>query len=99
MRSSNLELLSERTSSILRNVKLKDRSDYLPFVSLDKPLYEVCLIRIKEQVSEKRSTVCTHGNAECLLQNMSIKHNKYVVNSDLFDDISFRELLGRIRVA
>jgi hypothetical protein len=25
-----------------------------------KPLYEVCLISIKEQVGEKASTVCTH---------------------------------------
>jgi hypothetical protein len=31
---------------------------------------------------------------------MSTKHNKYVVNQKLehFDDISFRELYGRIRV-
>ena len=55
---------------------------------------EVCLIRIKEQVGEKRSTVCTH-----LLKNTFIKHNKYVVNQTKHkhvDDISFRELFGRI---
>jgi hypothetical protein len=55
---------------------------------------EVCLIRIKEQVGEKRSTVCTH-----LLKNTSTKHNKYVVNQTKHkhvDDISFRELFGRI---
>jgi hypothetical protein len=40
----------------------------------------VCLIRIKEKVGEKRSTVCTHRYADCLLKNTSIKHNKYVVN-------------------
>jgi hypothetical protein len=64
-------------------------------------MYEVCYILIKEQVGEKRSTVCTHRYADCLLINMSTKHNKYVVNQKLehFDDISFRELYGRwIRV-
>ena len=37
--------------------------------------------------------------ADCLLKNTSIKHNKYVVNQTLehVDDISFRELFGRIR--
>jgi hypothetical protein len=30
---------------------------------------EVCLIRIKEQVGDKRSTVCTHGYADCMLKN------------------------------
>jgi hypothetical protein len=37
-------------------------------------------MRIKEQVSEKRSTVCTNGYANCRLKNMSSKHNKYVIN-------------------
>jgi hypothetical protein len=34
------------------------------------------------------------------LKNTSTKHNKYVVNKKLehFNDISFRELFGRIRV-
>jgi hypothetical protein len=32
-------------------------SGWLLFVVLEKPLYEVCLIRIKEHVGEKRSTV------------------------------------------
>jgi hypothetical protein len=44
---------------------------------------EVCLIRIKEQVDEKRSTVCTHRYADCLLKNTSTKENKYVVNQKL----------------
>ena len=67
---------------------------------LEKLLYEVCLIRIKEQVGEKSSTVCTHRYADCLLKNTSIKHSKYVVNQKLehVEDISFRELFGRIRV-
>jgi hypothetical protein len=32
---------------------------------------EVCLIGIKEKVGEKRSTVCTHEYADCLLKNTS----------------------------
>jgi hypothetical protein len=32
-------------------------SGQLLFVFLEKPLYEVCLIRIKEQVDEKRSSL------------------------------------------
>jgi hypothetical protein len=82
----------------LRNVKLKDRASFFSF--FEKPLYEVCLIRIKEQVGERRSTVCTHRYADCLMKNTSTKENKYVVNQNLehVDDISFRELFGRIRV-
>jgi hypothetical protein len=41
----------------------------------NKPLYEVCLIRIMEQVGQKRATVC-----RLLLKNISNKHNKYIVN-------------------
>ena len=87
--STSLEFFSERTSSIQWNVNLKDQ-----------PLYEVCLIRIKEQISEKRSTACSHIYADCLLKNTSTKHNKYVVNQKLghVDDISFRERFSRIRV-
>jgi hypothetical protein len=64
-------------------------------------MHEVCLIRIKEQVGEKRSTVCTHRYADCLLKNTSTKDNKYVVIKKIehVDDISFRELSGRNRVA
>jgi hypothetical protein len=38
--------------------------------------------------------------ADCLLKNTSTKHNTYAVNQNLehVDDISFRELFGRIRV-
>jgi hypothetical protein len=61
---------------------------------------EVCLVRIKEQVGEKRSAVFTHGYADCLLKNTSTKYNKYGVNHkhEHVDDISFIELFGRIRV-
>ena len=56
-------------SSIQRNVKLKGLGQLL-FVLLEKPLYEVCLVRIKEQVGERRCIVCTHRYADCLLKNM-----------------------------
>jgi hypothetical protein len=48
-----------------------------------KPLYEACFIRIKEHVSEKRSTACTHRYAECQLKNTPTKQNKYIVNRKL----------------
>jgi hypothetical protein len=53
----------------------------------------------KEQIAEKRTTVCTHRYADCLLKNTSTKNNKYVVNQKLEHvvDISFRELFGKIR--
>jgi len=41
-----------------------------------------------------------HRNANSLLTSTSNKHNKYVVTQKLdhYDDISFRELFGRIRI-
>ena len=69
-----------------------------PFIGAKQQ--SVCLIRINEQVGEKRGTVCTHRYADCLLKNTSTKDNKYVVNQKLehVDDISFRELFSRISV-
>ena len=49
---TRLKTNSERTSSRQRNVKLK-------------PLYEAFLMRIQEQVSENRSTVCTNMYGVC----------------------------------
>jgi hypothetical protein len=46
-------------------------SGWLLFVVLEKPLYEICLIRIKEHVGEKRGTVCAHRYADCLLKNIA----------------------------
>ena len=63
-------------------MKLKDRASFFSFF-LRIPMYEVCLMRIKEQVGKKRSTVCTHRYVDCLLKNTSTKHNKYVVNQKL----------------
>jgi hypothetical protein len=52
-----------------------------------------------KQVREKK-TAGTHRNADYLLKNTTMKLNKYVVNQklELFDDISFKELYGRIKV-
>jgi hypothetical protein len=98
-KSSNVELFGERTSPIYRNVKLMGRANFFSFF-FQKPLYEVCLVRTKEQVGEKRNTVVIHRNADFLLKNTPTKHSKYVVNPKLkhFDDISFKYLFSRIRV-
>ena len=49
-------------------------------VFLEKPMYEDYLERIQELVGDKRSTVCTHRYTDCLLENMSTKHTRYIVN-------------------
>jgi hypothetical protein len=58
-------------------------------VKLEKPLYEVCIVQIKEQVGVKKNTVCSHMCAGCLLKNTPT-NSKYVVNQKLehFDDIN-----------
>ena len=43
-------------------------------------LYEVSLVRIKEQVGEKRSTVGTHRNADYLLKKHVYITNTYLVS-------------------
>ena len=47
---------------------------------------------MKERVGKRRNTVGFHRNSDCLLENKSTKHNKYVVNQNLehLDDISSR---------
>jgi len=60
-------------------VKLKDL-----FVFLEKAQYEVCLIRIKEQVGEKRSAICTHRYADCppnIPNMLSIKNSSMLMIS------------------
>jgi hypothetical protein len=62
---------------------------------VEKPLYEIYLTRIKEQVDERRNTVGIHKNTDCLLKNspqnirnmltLSIKNSEDVlVGSDFF---------------
>ena len=69
-------------------MKLKDRISFF-FFDLDNPLYEVCLIRIQVQVKEKRSTIDTHMNAECLLKNTSKIARYFLLPSTilLFDNV------------
>ena len=45
-------------------MKLKDLASFFAVAFIEKPLYEVCSTRIKEQVDEKRSTAGTHRNAD-----------------------------------
>jgi hypothetical protein len=49
-------------------------------------MYEVWLIRIKEQVRKERSTVCTHRYVECLLKNTSTKEKKNMLSTTLFNN-------------
>jgi hypothetical protein len=56
-------------------------------------MHDVYLIRIKEK------TVSSLRNADCLLENTSIIHSKYVVNPKLeqLDGSRFRECSVRIK--
>ena len=69
------------------------------FVFLEKPLLEFCLIRIKELVGERVSTVGTHRNGNCLLKNTSNKHQLCCQSQLEHDDVvSFRIFLVGIRI-
>ena len=59
-------------------MKLKDRVSFFSFFLIN--LYEVSLVRIKEQVGEKRSTVGTHRNADYLLKKHVYITNTYLVS-------------------
>jgi low affinity Fe/Cu permease len=53
---------------------------------LEKPVYKVCIVLIKVQDCEKRSTFCIHVNADCLLKNTSTKDNKiYPIELEIKD--------------
>jgi hypothetical protein len=82
-----------------RSYFVKHHSDSTKKFSETDIFNKLEFLRIKEQVGEKRSTVCTHRYADCLLKNTSTKHNKYAVNQklELVENISFRKLFGRIR--
>lgn len=54
-------------------------SEKLIFVFLEKPLYEDCLARIKEQIGEKRSTVGIHRNGNCLLKGRDISKQEMLM--------------------
>jgi len=44
----------------------------LLFVFLEKPLYEICLIRINERTGKKSSSVGTQMNTDCLLKTKNM---------------------------
>ena len=54
---------------------------------LEKPLYEVCIVRIKEQVDEKRSTVGIPRNTDCVLKTLNISNVINKKKLDHFDDV------------
>jgi hypothetical protein len=66
---------------------------YVKFKNKSVKLMEI--IRIKEQVGEKRSTFFTNDHAGCSLKNMSMKHSKYLVNQkhEHVDAISLENFL------
>jgi hypothetical protein len=61
--ASYLDLHLETESEGRFIAKLYDKRD-----TFNCYLIEVCLVRIKEQVGERRSTVCTHLYVDCLLK-------------------------------
>jgi hypothetical protein len=50
----------------------KLRTVLASYFFLEKPLYEIVLTYLKEQVKEKRSIVCTLKNAACLKQYLKL---------------------------
>ena len=72
---------------------------YLTFAFLEKQMFQVWLIRIKEQARQKRSTLCTRGNTDCLFQNTSINHSKICYQSQTrsFWWYWFQRTLGRFK--
>ena len=61
--SPNLKWLSERTSSVYQNVKLKDRGSFFSFFFLEKPMRAWSLLmRIKEIVYQRRYNAGTSSN-------------------------------------
>ena len=63
-------------------------------------MYKVCLIRVKELIVEKISTVTTHRNDDWPILDSYSKHSKWVLFQihELFDDIDFRKHFVIIRV-
>ena len=73
-----MELITERTLYIAEwEIKC------FLFFFLEKPLHEICFIRIKKQVGEKRGKVGTHGNV-CWKQNKNVLN----LNSSILMSVS-----------
>ena len=59
-------------------------------------MHEICLIRIKEQVGEKWSTVCTHRNANCWKTRPRNKTNMLSIKkSSMLISVSERHSIQR----
>ena len=67
---TNSKIIQRNDIIYIQERDIKGSGQFL-FVFLEKSLYNVCLIRLKEQVGEKKSTICSHKYAECLLKNTS----------------------------
>ena len=65
----------DRDITYIWNSEIKGDGQLL-FMFPGKLLYNVCLIRIKVEVDERRNTVDTHMNDDCLLKDISMKQNK-----------------------
>ena len=97
-KSPNLELFSERRSSIYRNVQLKDRDSFFSFL-LRRPCMKSASYQERNK-SARRGPQFAPYVCRLSVKNTSTKHSKYVINQKLehVDDIRSRELFGRIRV-
>ena len=50
---------------------------------LEKPLKEVCLIKVQKQIGEQQSTIRTNWNTNRLLKRPCTKQDKYVVDQTI----------------
>ena len=98
-KSSNFEIFSDRTSSIQRNVKLKDRDSFFSFF-LRSPCMKSVSYEKKNKSARRGAQFLPICMPTVCWKTTSTKNNKYVVNQTLdhFDDISLRERFSRIGV-
>ena len=61
----------------------------------EQGLYEFRFVWVQKYVGYQRGTVCTHGNADYLLENLSDEYHENVVNYKLehLDDVFFSVVL------
>ena len=68
----------DNTSSMYLSVRLnRDAKCFFPVESKD---YEIRFVWIQKDVGEKRGTIRTHWNADCLLEDFSGKNHENIVN-------------------
>ena len=82
----NLELFSERTSSIKRKVKLKDIANFLSFFLRGSYSVRSQLQNNTEKSWQEEGILGSHWNTDSLLKNSSSKCNKCVVKFGVFED-------------